>query len=164
MRSCRSSSRERARPFEVARFEAAWARAGGDASELVFATPSTAGEVAALESAFDGVVLTGGPDVNPGRYGAPPEAGAEPRLDPERDALDLAVLERAEREAWPVLAVCYGCQMLNVYHGGTLIQNLDRAGMPGHFAPEPKDRLAHPVRKRGPGAAAGSTGARTSSG
>ena len=144
-------TRSENRPFEVARFEAAWARAGGDPSELVFATPSTAGEVAALEAAFDGVVLTGGPDVNPARYGAAPEAGAEPRLDPERDALDLAVLERAEREAWPVLAVCYGCQTLNVFYGGTLIQNLDRAGKPGHFAPEPKDHLAHPVRKRGLG-------------
>jgi putative glutamine amidotransferase len=139
------------RPFEVARFDAAWARAGGDPSELVFGTPSTTDEVATPESVFAGVVLTGGPDLDPARYGSTPDPGAELRIDPERDALDLAMLERAEREGWPVLAVCYGCQALNVFYGGRLIQNLDRAGKPGHYVPEPKDHLAHPVRKSGLG-------------
>ena len=139
------------RPFEVTRFDAMWARAGGDPSELVFVTPSTAGEIATPEAVFAGVMLTGGPDVEPARFGATPEAGAESRVDSERDALDLAMLDRAEHEGWPVLAVCYGCQVLNVFYGGTLIQNLDRAGKPGHYVSEPKDHLAHAVRKSGLG-------------
>ena len=139
------------RPFELARFDAAWARAGGDPSELVFVTPSTVGEVAAPDSVFGGLLLTGGPDVEPARYGARPEAGVELHPDRGRDALDLALLERAGREGWPVLAVCYGCQLLNVFHGGTLVQDLDRAGLPGHYVGEPKDHPTHPVRKCGGG-------------
>ena len=139
------------RPFELVRFDAAWARAGGDPSELVFVTPSTAHDVAAPEAVFGGLLLTGGPDVEPARYSRKPEAGVETKLDPERDALDLGLLERAEREGWPVLAVCYGCQVMNVFYGGTLIQDLDRAGKTGHYVAEPKDHLTHVVRKCGRG-------------
>jgi len=139
------------RPFELARFDAAWARAGGDPSELVFVTPSTATEVAAPDAVFGGLLLTGGPDVEPARYRARPEPGVKMNLDRERDALDLGLLERAEREGWPVLAVCYGCQVMNVFYGGTLIQDLDRAGKPDHYVAEPKDHLAHVVRKCGRG-------------
>ena len=139
------------RPFELARYDAAWARAGGDPSELVFVTPSTAEEVAAPDAVFGGLLLTGGPDVEPVRYGAAPEPGVELHVDRDRDALDLALLGRAEREGWPVLAVCYGCQVLNVFHGGTLIQDLDRAGRPGHYVDAPKDHPAHVVRKCGGG-------------
>ena len=139
------------RPFEVARFDAAWARAGGDPSELVFVTPSTAPEIVIPDAVFAGLLLTGGPDVEPERYGAEREPGVELHLDPERDALDLALLERTGEEEWPVLAVCYGCQLLNVFHGGTLVQDLERAGKPGHYVAEPKDHLAHTVRKSGLG-------------
>jgi putative glutamine amidotransferase len=137
------------RPFEVDRFGAAWRRAGGDPSELVFATPSTAGEAAPDGAAFAGLLLTGGPDVEPARYGASPEAGVELHADPARDALDLALLDRAGRERWPVLAVCYGIQLLNVFHGGTLVQDLDSAGKGGHQVREPKDHLAHVVTRTG---------------
>ncbi len=137
------------RPFEVARFDAVWARAGGDPSELVFVTPSTVSEIVAPDAVFAGLLLTGGPDVEPARYGAVPEAGVELHADPARDALDLGLLERAGQEGWPVLAVCYGCQILNVFYGGTLLQDLGRAGKAGHYFAEPKDRLAHPVRKSG---------------
>ncbi len=88
-------------------------------------TPSTAGDVARDGAAFAGLLLTGGPDVDPARYGAAPEAGVELHPDPARDALDLALLERAALEGWPVLAVCYGIQLLNVFHGGTFVQDLD---------------------------------------
>ncbi|HQT94121.1 MAG TPA: gamma-glutamyl-gamma-aminobutyrate hydrolase family protein [Thermoanaerobaculaceae bacterium] len=137
------------RPFEVDRFGAAWRRAGGDPSELVFVTPAAAGDVAACGGACAGLLLTGGPDVEPARYGAAPEPGVELHPDPARDGLDLDLLARAAREEWPVLAVCYGIQVLNVFHGGTLVQDLDRAGKGGHRAPEPKDRLAHTVARRG---------------
>lgn len=44
-----------------------------------------------------------------------------------------------------MLAVCYGCQLLAVSAGGTVIQDLERAGRRGHRVPEPKDHLAHDV-------------------
>ncbi len=138
-------SRSEGRPFEVERFSAAWQRAGGDPAELVFVTPSTAAAVAPPQAAFDGLLLTGGPDVEPWRFGAAPDPGVTLRPDPARDALDLALLERAGHEAWPVLAICYGCQLLAVAAGGTIVQDLERAGMPGHKIAEPKDHPAHLV-------------------
>lgn len=132
------------RPFEVERFGAAWARAGGRADELVAVTPSSWSED--LSVGVAGLILTGGPDVEPARYGAATEPGVDLDLDPARDALDLQLLDRAAREGWPVLAVCYGMQLLNVRHGGTLVQDLERAGVTGHRVSEPKDHLAHPVR------------------
>jgi putative glutamine amidotransferase len=133
------------RPFEVERFGAAWVRAGGDTGDLVFVTPSTVVGLAPPKAGFDGLLLTGGPDLEPWRFGAEPEPGVELRLDPPRDALDLELLGRAALESWPVLAVCYGCQLLAVSAGGTVIQDLERAGRGGHLVPEPKDHLAHDV-------------------
>lgn len=135
------------RPFEVDRFGTAWQRAGGTAAELLAVTPSTVGVLPVEDGEVAGLLLTGGPDVEPWRFGASPERGVELHADPARDAFDLALLRRAERAGWPVLAVCYGLQLLNVHHGGTLIQDLDRAGRPGHSVREPKDFVAHRVRR-----------------
>ncbi|HEX8805098.1 MAG TPA: gamma-glutamyl-gamma-aminobutyrate hydrolase family protein [Acidimicrobiales bacterium] len=71
----------------------------------------------------DGVVLTGGSDVDPAAYGAT----AHPETDaPQatRDAWELAVLRAALAADLPVLAVCRGAQVLNVARGGTLVQHL----------------------------------------
>ena len=133
------------RPFEVERFGAAWLRAGGEEGELVFVTPSTVAGLAPPQAEFDGLLLGGGPDVEPRRFGADPEPGVELHLDHARDALDLDLLERAAGAGWPVLAICYGCQLLAVSAGGTVVQDLERAGKTGHTVQEPKDRLAHDV-------------------
>ena len=81
---------------------------------------------------LDGVVLAGGPDLDPARYGA----AADPRTGvprTERDAAELAVLARALERGRPVLAVCRGLQVLNVALGGTLAQHLpDAVGHTGH--------------------------------
>src|SRR5271156_1872375 len=73
---------------------------------------------------LDGFVLPGSPaDVDPARYGASkhPMAG---EADENRDSTDAAILEHAFASAKPVLAICYGCQALNVFLGGTLIQDI----------------------------------------
>ena len=94
------------------------------------------------------MVLPGSPaDVDPARFGAPrqPEC-ADP--DPAREDTDFALLEHAFAENKPVLAICYGMQSLNVYLGGTLIQDIPIAlGTPIEHdhqddAPEP----FHPAR------------------
>jgi putative glutamine amidotransferase len=80
----------------------------------------------AARAALDGVhglVLTGGEDVEPGRYGATPH----PKLgetDRARDAVELALIAAAEQRRLPVLAICRGIQILNVALGGTLYQDL----------------------------------------
>jgi gamma-glutamyl-gamma-aminobutyrate hydrolase PuuD len=72
---------------------------------------------------LDGLVFTGGPDVDPARYGADPHPRSQqPRY--ARDERELALLAAAERTGVPVLAICRGMQLLNVARGGTLIQHL----------------------------------------
>ncbi len=133
------------RSFEVERFGAAWEVAGGAAGELVPVTPATAGGWIEGGVRPAGVLLTGGPDVEPWRYGQAPLAGVKLHPDGARDALDLDLLARADDAGWPVLAVCYGCQALAVARGGSLIQDLPSAGVAGHAVHRPLHRLAHAV-------------------
>jgi len=131
------------RPFERERFGAAWVAAGGAREELVPVTPSTQREVLGALEEVAGILTTGGPDVDPARYGAAPHPTTEP--DPQRDLLDWQLLQRALAQQLPVLAVCYGCQLLNVFFGGSLVQHLPDAGKLGHRISEPKDAIAHEV-------------------
>jgi len=70
-----------------------------------------------------GLVLTGGGDVDPGAYGEEPDPEVA-GVDPVRDASERALLAAALRVDLPVLAICRGCQVLNVELGGTLHQHL----------------------------------------
>jgi putative glutamine amidotransferase len=72
---------------------------------------------------LDGVFITGGVDVDPSRYGESktPLCGA---TDPDRDAVEIALLRHALGRDLPVLAVCRGIQILNVACGGTLYQDV----------------------------------------
>ena len=94
-------------------------RAGGRA---LLVPPSVDGVEETLD-ALDGLVLSGGNDVDPEAYGA--EAHAETNATrPERDRGELALLEGALARDLPVLAVCRGFQVLNVARGGDLVQHL----------------------------------------
>jgi putative glutamine amidotransferase len=79
--------------------------------------------VAALQS-LRGLVLTGGEDVAPQRYGATPHPRLG-RVDPDRDATEVALIAAARKRGLPILAICRGIQILNVALGGTLYQDLD---------------------------------------
>ncbi len=81
---------------------------------------------------LDGLVLTGGGDVDPAAYGE--KAGAQVGgVDPVRDGSERALLAAALEVDLPVLAVCRGCQILNVERGGTLFQHLpDVVGHDAH--------------------------------
>ena len=73
---------------------------------------------------LDAFVLPGSPaDVDPSRYGASKHTKTK-TLDPNRDATDEAILSHAFRASKPVLAICYGCQILNVHLKGSLIQDI----------------------------------------
>ncbi|MEV1048253.1 gamma-glutamyl-gamma-aminobutyrate hydrolase family protein [Streptomyces sp. NPDC049916] len=93
-----------------------------------------AGEVVA---ALDGLVIAGGADVEPARYGAAPD----PRTGPPsqaRDAWELALIGAAIEQRVPVLGICRGMQLLNVARGGTLHQHLDdHTGGLGVFGSHP---------------------------
>lgn len=76
-----------------------------------------------LVARLDGLVLAGGVDVEPARYGAEPHERSGP-FDEARDAWEMALCEAAIAEGVPVFAICRGMQLLNVLLGGTLIQHL----------------------------------------
>lgn len=71
---------------------------------------------------YQGVVVTGGHDVDPVLYAAEPEV--EPRYDRERDELETRVIRHALARGLPLLGICRGAQLLNVCRGGTLFQDL----------------------------------------
>lgn len=115
-------------------------------------------DAADLVSNAAGLVLCGGEDVDPARYGeAPiPEAGVE--VDPSRDAFEWDVLAAARAARTPTFGVCRGCQLINVFMGGTLYQDLplQRPSSVDHDEREPRDFLAHtvaPVAQAEPAAA-----------
>ncbi len=96
----------------------------------VLLPPVPAGAVEAV-SALDALVLAGGADVEPHRYGEDPHASTVSRQD--RDAWELALLRAALDRDLPVLAICRGMQLLNVACGGTLRQHLPEVvGDHGH--------------------------------
>jgi putative glutamine amidotransferase len=70
---------------------------------------------------FDGLCLTGGGDIDPARYGEVNIKSDD--IDPDRDALELALLERALARDIPVLGICRGFQLINVHLGGSLEQH-----------------------------------------
>ena len=89
-------------------------------------------ESAQAVARLDALLLSGGGDVAPDRYGAAPHPRAG-RPDPQRDAAELAALVAALAAGLPVLGVCRGAQLLNVACGGTLHQHLpDVVGHDGH--------------------------------
>jgi putative glutamine amidotransferase len=102
--------------------------AAAGARPLLLPPPSTAVGGPAVGAAdvvavLDGLVLTGGGDVDPAAYGEQPgpEVGG---VDPVRDESERALLGAALDAGLPVLAICRGCQVLNVHLGGTLHQHL----------------------------------------
>jgi len=117
-------------------------RAGAQVREL---TPQGDPLPAALEGC-EGVLLTGGVDVDPREYG---DADRHPtvEVDPARDDYELALARLAMERDLPLFAICRGVQVLNVAAGGTLIQDLPSAhpSALAHSITEPKNQIAHDV-------------------
>jgi gamma-glutamyl-gamma-aminobutyrate hydrolase PuuD len=88
-----------------------------------------------LMARVDAVVLTGGPDVDPSRYGEAPNPNTY-GVDAADDDFECAIAEAALVRSVPTLAICRGIQILNVARGGTLYQHIaDDPGVPPHGAP-----------------------------
>ena len=97
-------------------------RSGGEAVQIDLA--STTAEIAAIASTCAGVCLPGSPaDIDPSRYSADVDPATSP-ADLPREAADNLLLEDAYKHLKPILGVCYGVQSLNVWRGGSLIQDL----------------------------------------
>jgi putative glutamine amidotransferase len=79
--------------------------------------------VAEALAGIDGLLLTGGADVAPSRYGEPAHATVE-EAEPGRDEFEIALITAARQRDQPILAICRGVQILNVACGGTLVQDI----------------------------------------
>jgi len=109
------------------------------AIEPVLISPDAPRALAGLQ----GLLLSGGTDLNPARYGGTPHPGNE-TPDDARDDLETRLLNEALAADLPVLAICRGMQLFNVAHGGTLIQHLENSAV--HVVrPEDPALAAHQI-------------------
>lgn len=119
----------------------------------VLLTPHFSPEVqAALWQRLDGLVLTGGGDIDPARFGQTPHAAVDD-VSAARDELELGLTRRALADEVPLFAICRGIQVLNVALGGTLVQDVP-TGWPGalaHAQKAPRHEATHPVKVMGEG-------------
>lgn len=79
----------------------------------------------AIISRMDGLILSGGPDINPWFYGEEPAEGLG-EIDQDLDRMELDVANIALKKDLPIFAICRGIQILNVSQGGTLYQDIKR--------------------------------------
>lgn len=116
-------------------------RAGGEPVVL-----DAAGDPAGALDRVDGLLLTGGLDVDPVLYGETPHETTE--VDAARDLFEIPLSRDAIARDLPVFAICRGVQVLNVAAGGTLIQDIPSTVTTGlsHSIDIPKDHAAHDVR------------------
>jgi putative glutamine amidotransferase len=114
---------------------------------VVLAPVDTQEEIEAVLDAVDGLLFTGGQDVDPARFGQT-LLNQTVKTEPDRDAFELPLMRGAIARDLPVLAVCRGCQVLNVALGGTLWQDLpaQRPGGLPHRQEGPRDAVTHAVR------------------
>lgn len=98
-------------------------------------------DVVALIGHLDGLVLSGGADVEPWRYGADPEDELG-LVEPDRDEWELALYRAARQRGIPVLGICRGFQLINVAEGGTLDQHVELDEGSGHPQWDVDGRLA----------------------
>jgi putative glutamine amidotransferase len=108
--------------------------------------PPLPGVIEAVLSRLDGLLIAGGPDVDPARYGQQRDPKTQPPVA-ERDDAESALITGAVDAGLPVLGVCRGLQVLNVLRGGTLTQHLpDLVGHEQHSPPGGDTFASHPVR------------------
>lgn len=96
-------------------------RQGAEAT-IIDASATSDERAAALEG-MNGLILSGGGDLDPGRYGQSNRGSTE--IQPDRDELEAAAWERALARGLPVLGICRGFQAINVFSGGTLLQDVE---------------------------------------
>lgn len=134
---------------ERVRLNSAYVRALESVGLVPVVVPPSASPDSALRvlDVVAGLVLSGGEDVDPSRYGAAPHPELGP-INCARDDTELALLGRARELGTPTLAICRGIQVVNVALGGTLVQDLpsERQGTAAHDVDDERDSRVHGVR------------------
>jgi putative glutamine amidotransferase len=139
---------------ERAYVNGAYIRAVQEAGGIpVLITPHFTPEVqAALWQRLDGLVLTGGGDIAPGRFGEARHPTVD-EVSPARDELEIDLTRRAVADAVPLFAICRGIQVLNVALGGTLMRDLpsEWPNALSHSQTAPRHQPTHAVKVMGEG-------------
>jgi putative glutamine amidotransferase len=108
-------------------------------------SPGETGSPEDLLEPFDGLLLVGGGDVDPTRYGQKPGRDLY-GIEPDRDAFEIEMLLAADRAGMPALCICRGMQVMNVAYGGTLHQHLPgMSGLLEHGVPVAATQTVHDV-------------------
>ena len=102
-------------------YAASVARQG--ANPIVLDERATSADRATAFETMDGLLLSGGADVDPARFGRGRQGATD--VEPGRDALEAAAWDVAQARVIPVLGICRGFQAINVFSGGTLLQHVD---------------------------------------
>ncbi|WDL99493.1 gamma-glutamyl-gamma-aminobutyrate hydrolase family protein [Alicyclobacillus sp. ALC3] len=107
---------------------------------------ATKDAVRAVAERIDGLLLTGGNDVDPATYGSEPEVGLGV-VYPQRDRLEIRLLREVMRMGKPVFGICRGLQLMNAAFGGTLVQDLGRTKQSKiqHSQKAPRHHMSHTV-------------------
>jgi gamma-glutamyl-gamma-aminobutyrate hydrolase PuuD len=108
---------------EAALVPAAYVHAVQAAGGRPLLVPPSEDGVAETLDGLDGIIFSGGADLDPGLYGQDPHEETS-GVAPERDSAEMALLAAALERDMPVLAICRGSQILNVARGGDLVQHL----------------------------------------
>jgi putative glutamine amidotransferase len=107
--------------------------------------PGEGGEPEELLEPFDGLLLVGGGDIDPARYGGSANDHIY-GVEPDRDEAEIALLHAADRLAMPTLCICRGVQVMNVAFGGTLHEHLpDVPGLIVHGVPLDQTQTIHTI-------------------
>jgi putative glutamine amidotransferase len=133
--------------FYLARYYSEAIEAAGGAPVHISLIPKT-DYISTVMDNLDGVLLPGSDsDVDPLRYGMEPHPNLG-SVHPVKDETDLLVLDEIEKRSLPLFAICFGMQVLNVFRGGTLIQDI-ASQLPKaikHQQGAPRDRPSHAIK------------------
>ena len=107
---------------------------------------TVASDPAQISERLDALVLSGGADIDPARYGRVSEPGLQ-GIDPERDEFEYALLSHAKLRGIPILGICRGMQFMNISLGGTMLQDITplQAAVEHNFSDGPPEHVAHRV-------------------
>ena len=126
-------------------YEESVRRAGGEPVVLDWSALSSATDAL---SGVDGILMTGGPDVDPVEYGEERQPHVVSLAPSARDRFELALAREALEQDAPLLAICRGMQVLTVAAGGSLVQDIP-SSVPDavtHDVKHPKNAIAHTVQ------------------
>lgn len=138
-----SERRDKAGPYIQALIEL-----GVPEEQIRLVTPESETEgMRELAAGAAGLLVCGGPDIHPSRYGEDENPEADLSIQPELDAIEWELVTGAHEARTPVFGICRGMQVLNVFQGGTLYQDLklELPGVQEHYVRIAPDHVAHTI-------------------